>query len=393
MKRRVLTAWLAGVSIVTGCAERATARDDATFDVDSARGFPVVTSHGATMKWQAVPLFSVGGIEGGIVEFSSIRSVLLDSSGSLLVADVRNRSVSEFDSSGRFVRQVGRDGAGPGEFRNPYSLAWLDGNLALLDPGNPRLAVFRRDGGWVTSWPVQPLTGGQNIRLYRTPPRFWAFAYRRTGAGVENFYIQYDANGPRDSIAQARRPTDLDTGIMCNRPDKAITFFDNPFAASFLQIPLGDGRRAVARTDAYRIAFLARTGDTSLVIAADGTPAPVSDADWAPTVEELSKFHREWPTAQCNRTSFDRPAVKPVLGWMFLDGDAQLWVEVVTAEGLRYDVFDLTGRPVASVAGLPASGGLDPSITNRRAAFVVTDSVTDVPSVRVFRINQAGRGR
>jgi hypothetical protein len=47
---------------------------------------------------------------GGAIEFGSVRSVLLDSAGVLVVVDDRNRTVNEFDSTGAFVRQIGRDG-------------------------------------------------------------------------------------------------------------------------------------------------------------------------------------------------------------------------------------------------------------------------------------------
>jgi hypothetical protein len=359
------------------------------FEVDSTGRFPIVTSHSGAAEWQATPLFSIGATEGDTIDFGSIRSLLLDSSGTLLVADTRSRSLKQIDPTGVFVRQVGREGSGPGEYRTPYSLAWLNRNLAVLDPGNPRLGVFSHGGDWVTSWPVQPLTGAQVVRLYRTPPGFSAFSFRRTATGSEQLFVEYDSSGPGDTVVMVKRPTDLDTGIRCDRPDRAISFFSNPFAASFLQVPLGKGRLAIARTDAYRIALLDRNHDTTRVIAAQATPSPISDAEWAASQAEWEKFRRDWPTAKCNRTSFTRPAVKPVLNWLFLDDAGRLWVEVLTSEGIRYDVLDAMGRVQAKVSGLPPSGGLDPSIASDRAAFVVVDSATEVQSVRVFRLHAA----
>ncbi len=391
--RHLLPAITTVLAITTSaCSERGASGSRATFEVDSSGRYPVVTSHGRAAGWHATPLFTIGATEGDTIEFGSIRSILLDSAGTLYIADLRNRALKQFDSTGAFVRQIGREGAGPGEYRAPYSLAWLDGNLALLDPENTRVGLFNRVGLWMTSWLVQPITGPV-VRLYRTPPGFSAFASRRTQAASQSVYVGYDANGPRDTIPLADRPTDLDTGIRCDRPDKAISYFSNPFAASFLQIPLGGGRLAIARTDAYRIAVLGGGGDTTLVIAGDATPAPVTDAHWEAGMVDWEKFRLDWPTAQCNKTSFNRPAAKPVLNWIFLDGAGKLWVEVQTIEGIRYDVFETTGRPLASVDGLPPSGELDPTVAGNRAAFVVVDSTTDVSSVRVFRIAQPGPGR
>ena len=378
---------MALIPLLVACIEQAGTVGDATFSVDSSGAFTVITIRGRAESWQGTPLYTIGATEGGAIEFGSVRSVLLDSAGVLIVVDSRNRTVNAFDSTGALVRQIGRDGSGPGEYRQPYSVAWLDGNLALLDPGNTRLAVFDRSGKWVTSWPVQPLTGAQMVRLYRTPPAFAAFAFRRTEGGSQNLYVRYALDGPQDTLALADRPTDLERGIECQIPG-GISFFTNPFAASFLQIPLGGGRRAIARTDAYRITVLGRGGDTTLVIAGDATPASVTDDDWRTGMADWEKFQVQSPTAKCSRTSFTRPSVKPVLNWLFLDGEGRLWVEVESSEGTRYDVFDESGRPVASVDGLPRSEGLDPSVTGRRAAFVVRDSVTDVSAVRVFRLQR-----
>ena len=77
--------------------------------------------------------------------------------------------------------------------------------------------------------------------------------------------------------------------------------------------------------------------------------------------------------------------MKPVLNWLFLDGEGRLWVEVESSEGIRYDVFDDAGRPVASVDGLPRSEGIDPSLTGRRAAFVCAIRYRR-RRVRVFRL-------
>lgn len=391
IRPRSIIAMALAATLSSACAGEDSVARSSSFDVDSSGRFPIITSRGRMPQWQATPLYAVGAVEGGPIEFGSIRSLLLDSAGTLVVVDSRSRTVSEFDSTGALVRQIGREGAGPGEYRSPYSVAWLDGNLALLDPGNTRVALFNRDRGWITSWIVQPITGGQNIRLFRAPPGFWAFAFRRTESGAQSLYVRYDASGPRDSIPLESRPTDLELGIECHRSDKAISFFSNPFAATFLQIPLADGRRAVARTNEYRIAILDRSRDTSLVITANATARPVTDADWNSGFADWEKFRAEWPTAQCNRTSFTRPASHPILNWLFLDGEGRLWVEVLTSEGVRYDIYDANGHPVANVDGLPPSEGIDPSAIAGRVAIVVRDSTTDVASARVFRVAPVSR--
>jgi hypothetical protein len=68
------------------------------------------------------------------------------------------------------------------------------------------------------------------------------------------------------------------------------------------------------------------------------------------------------------------------------DDRGRLWVETVTPDGPRYDVFAESGALLGSVAGLPASGGVDPSVAGQRVAIVGKDSA-DTPIVRVFRLS------
>jgi hypothetical protein len=208
--------------------------------VDSAGTFPVVTVRGESPRWTARHLFTLGTPDSGAIEFGSVRSVLLDPSGTLVVVDSRNRRVLEFDSTGTLVRQVGRDGAGPGEYREPYSVAWLDGGLAVLDPGSPRLSVFGPGDEW-HSWPVQPITGGQVVRLYRTPPVFWSMGIRPAGNSSQRLFIRWDASGPRDTIVAVDQPGDLDRGAMCEVPEAASpsSARPSPRRSSRCQLPTG----------------------------------------------------------------------------------------------------------------------------------------------------------
>ena len=338
----------------------------------------------AVPESRATLLYTVGAA-GGSVELGEIRSLLLDPQGGLYVVDPSHKTLTRFDSTGRLVRQFGREGAGPGEYRRPYSIAWLEGRLALLDPGNVRLTLYDSAGGWVASWPVQPITGGQVIRLYRTPPDFWAYGIRRVDNRSETVFIHYSATGPVDTLPVLRPPEGFAQGRMCNRPDKAITFFDQPFGPTFIVIPAPGGLRAVVTTSAYRIALLDRQGDTVRVIERSAATAPITDAEWEAANEEWRKFRAEWPTASCDRADFSRPAAKPPLAHLFYDDGGRLWVELIAPDGPRYDVFGPDGRLELTVTGLPASGGRDPSVAGDRIALAGEDS-TGVPVVRVFRI-------
>jgi len=62
------------------------------------------------------PLLQIGGAADGPSGFAFIKGVVRLSDGSIAVANQRPSEIRIFDASGRFVRSLGRNGTGPGEF-------------------------------------------------------------------------------------------------------------------------------------------------------------------------------------------------------------------------------------------------------------------------------------
>ena len=76
-------------------------------------------------------------------ELQSVASLVVLGDGKCLVLDPTTASIGVFDQKGRYVKRVGRKGAGPGEFAEPVAMAAArDGRLFVWDPGNKRLTIF-----------------------------------------------------------------------------------------------------------------------------------------------------------------------------------------------------------------------------------------------------------
>jgi hypothetical protein len=97
-------------------------------------------------------------------QFSDIKDILVGADGRIWVADggqgsamgLQSPQVRLYDSEGNFLRQVGRAGPGPGEYRDPAGLALLaDGRVALRDLLIPnRITVFTAAGDFAETWPL-----------------------------------------------------------------------------------------------------------------------------------------------------------------------------------------------------------------------------------------------
>jgi hypothetical protein len=79
--------------------------------------------------------------------FTRVGTVRELKDGRLLVVDEREGSVTLIDFKSSAAKQVGRSGAGPGEYGYPGRLLALPGDSSLLhDPRNARYLVIRPDG-------------------------------------------------------------------------------------------------------------------------------------------------------------------------------------------------------------------------------------------------------
>ncbi|HEX9700527.1 MAG TPA: 6-bladed beta-propeller [Acidobacteriota bacterium] len=57
-----------------------------------------------------------------------------------------------YDHDGTYVRDIGSQGQGPGEFGWPASIVLAGGNVLVRDDGNNRFVEFSRDGEFIRTW-------------------------------------------------------------------------------------------------------------------------------------------------------------------------------------------------------------------------------------------------
>lgn len=102
---------------------------------------------------QARTLFQVGAVEGEDYEtFANVMDVAFDAKGNLYVLDATAYRVIVFDASGKFLRMIGRQGGGPGEFGLPTALAVLPtGELVVNDAAKGNLQLFSPNGEYLRS--------------------------------------------------------------------------------------------------------------------------------------------------------------------------------------------------------------------------------------------------
>ena len=99
------------------------------------------------------------GVAGdGPDTFNQPDDVAIAPDGDIFVSDghtpaMGNARVMKFTKDGKFIKQWGRHGSGPGEFEVPHALAFDSrGRLFVGDRANNRIQIFDQDGNFIDQW-------------------------------------------------------------------------------------------------------------------------------------------------------------------------------------------------------------------------------------------------
>ena len=148
---RVRNVLLAATVAATGCSM---ARDQ-----DGRVGSGVLIGSEVSCPSCSVVIDSVVTLEGAYFH-GPATTIERDQAGVFYLVDAGDGLLKIYGSDGRFVRQIGRLGAGPGEYEMVRNiLVARDGSFRVLDGALGRLSIFSRDGEFLRSTLV-PLVGG-----------------------------------------------------------------------------------------------------------------------------------------------------------------------------------------------------------------------------------------
>ncbi len=386
------------VAVAVACDQESPAgAGDFTVAIDTIGGIVRVTNTGAPPEWQLVPVVSIGpkslAETGAPEEFGRVNGAALGPDGTVFVADGRNWEVRVFGLDGVHQHTFGRNGAGPGEFRSLYSVAWVGDRLVTLDPNLGRIGEFSAQGEWLGQQEIEGSVSGSPSHFRFRPvglDEFFRLGYRRRPTGIESVFVGHDSRGETgDTLPQLQAPPGPPGSILCQYNDGWINVFDIPFGPRLVQHPGPGAVMYSAMTNAYRIAVTRGSGDTLRVIERALPPEPISDEEWAAGNRGFEELRAEWPDASCDPRRPSRPETKSFIEDIFIAPDGRLWVEVIRTAGNRWEFFDPDGRLLGSVPAPPHKERAAPAFGPDHLVTIRQDSL-DLDHVEVWRVERAG---
>jgi len=361
------------------------------------------TAQGPERQWQlGRPLFTIGSETDAHSQFARIVNVLLLPDSGVVVANGGSKELRFFDAGGRFVRQVGREGAGPGEYRFISRVFRLAGDsLGVYEGLGRRLTVLSPTGvfartvtlaqpsgatGMGGPTPVGGFADGTFASFVNPPPTPRPGQERGALHRLSARWFRHGANG--GLIATLGQSPGGE--VFLEMADGIVTNWAPPFqrvlrvAVSADRLFAGDGTEpnviALHRDGAGSTAIRLNTGSLILTTA-EVVAHRQEQLDRAPSPAYRTQLE----------TSFSKtptPTSMPAFAELRVDSDGAVWVQEYRRPGattIRWHVMHPQGTTIATV-DVPASFAIT-DIRGGRVAGIWLDE-NDVETVRAYQLRR-----
>lgn len=295
----------------------------------------------------------------------AIADIAVAPSGNIYLWDSSVPAIRMYNAAGKYLKTIGRQGGGPGEYQSGAAIAVAkNGNLLLWDPGNARINVYTATGDVVASW----LTRSGGIGAQQ-------------GAGVMTvdtasfIYIR--------TIITRRmqgKPSSHVSGWIRFAPDGSLrdTLFAPPAAEQpYLRAEANGGRQISERwipfwpthhTDRSPLGYFVTGQSNRIALDLHEPGKPIASIRREVTLEPLSAKTRDSARAEVTKElrqtdpgwSWSGPGVprtKPAYRALMVAADGRIWVELSQAPRAKEDSLALGRGQMAVIQQRPDPSG------------------------------------
>ena len=363
---------------------------------------------GRAWNVSAQPLVDIGSGDDSLYQFMTVMGAVRLTSGYIAVAHMSTNNVRVYDARGRYVRVIGRQGQGPGEFRQVMGVSRLPGDTISVDDSRDEIELFDGEGKFLRGFRASRAQGGLVVSGFY---RFDDGSYARSS------WPQGHDHGPGrwvDSLVVLRVTTDSPEGTIISK-HPAVEFTKSatlPFSQPVVFGPRGGIVTAgngyyVGFAERYEIRFHATDGKPQLIIRAPFTPVQIRAADQERYKQSIINLGAEGggqvdPRLLAQRQKMMDEVVfarqLPAYSVMKIDSERNLWVrdayvETEIGQGwgrvistpTSWRVFDRNGKWLGTVT-LPAR--FNPMDIGADYILGLWRDEDDVEHVRMYRLNK-----
>jgi len=329
------------------------------------------------------PTVRIGSVEDPDYSFRLVLDLAMSPTGILHSLHRQEAGIRRWDKEGRPAGVVGREGEGPGEFRQPGEMGFFGDSLWVVDRQLHRVSFFDLDGSFLGLVPFRADMSPDPENPHKAAPRPTRPLRDGTLYGMGFAPSDAVARGQISEVEHVRMDSDGDIlGIVWIQPyrptDVLALLRDGGGGGSFGPQPFGDRplftvsdedvlwvleRRAYEGdgTASVRFSEIDMTGDTLLSRQIEYTPErlPGEKVDSASRAQAegmfgfMQRFDPEISLAKLEadlRKATYAPDYMPAIREMVVADDGSIWLQRFspTEEGTVWWVLGEDGEPLAT---------------------------------------------
>ena len=284
---------------------------------------------------------SIGVLEGeDQYQFGQLRAIAVDDVGQMYAFDSHVPALRVYGPDGSWLRDVGREGEGPGEYKQPDSgLSILpDGRVALRDPGNGRITLYQRDGEYDGFYRIAGSFNTSQPMTADTAGSLVTFIVTNLGASVfewERGHARYNLDGTIDTLTMP--DLEFEEATVSAERENSSSMSNVPFTPEQVTTYSPFGYYVVGTSDDYSFELLRPEGVLRVTRAYE--PVPVDRGEAAAERERITaNFKQNYPGWKWNGPPI--PDVKPAYDGFYPAEDGRIWVHVPAPSERYMDAED-----------------------------------------------------
>ncbi|MEO8478751.1 MAG: hypothetical protein ABI542_03890 [Gemmatimonadota bacterium] len=346
--------------------------------------------------WRFTEGVTIAPPEGSPGELSEVSGMTMDPAGNVYVLQTRPTVIKVFGPDGAWIRDIGREGDGPGEFRDGM-LGLIGDTLLIQDPNNTRLTTFRTDGTFLASHPSQCcyfMSGGLTAFADGTV----AIAGPPPGASTQSgaWYMTHADGTVSDTVFMPARDDDPAGSWTVRRSSgnsTSMMMTSVPGHPQDVQEWRRDGVMVRGNTATYTLVLGRTYGDTSRIVISSAPQLTLTDTQRDSLYDDaMANTNEQWRDAlkEVAKRS-DIPGTRPMFSAIAVDDANRIWVGLPgpTSDVEMLEVFSPDGVLLGRVPA-PDPKILQGTFVGDRVVLQ-DESELGLPRIRTFTLTRSVR--
>jgi len=284
---------------------------------------------------------SIGREDDDNYLFYDPRNISVDEQRNIYILERGNHRIQKFNKDGNYLRTIGKEGQGPGEFERPYSLV-LDKNSNIYVSDRRKIHFFNPSGEFVKTI---PLSDQVNNFFVSSEGNIFGLMTQRIEKERTRLIVKMNSEGKilknivqLAEVTQVMRKSENVTSTFSITHDYNyslyFTFSDNN------QIYYGDSSE-------YSFSRINLEGNVELIIKKEESYQSISQKEKDKILEAFSELIKQWPKGVVEE-AVQFPAHRPFFNRVLIDDKGRIYIKKVKpvldeTESLEFDVFSPEG--------------------------------------------------